>query len=483
MPGPATDAARAEARDRFDRGLRLFNTGDNAGALVEFRRAFELVENVLVLYNIGLVYAQMGRAVEAADALERVLANPGSLSPERIAFARKIRDEQKARVAEVSVEANVEAARIEVDGLEAGKTPLSAPLRVTSGTHVIAVIAPGYAPQRKEIAVAGGEKQSAKFDLVAMQGRMAHLMVKTHVPGADLYADDQRIGTTPLSASVSLPPGPHRIELRRGGYATAGADMTLGDGAMGEVALEPTEDPSAIATSGGALALNLSESQSVLTIDGLPRGVYRAPLRLAAGPHHLLVERGDFLPLERDFNLDPGRTTTIPLALEPTPDYRTRYESRARSQRTWGFISVIGGVVLVGGGVGLVVYDASQRSDGNAKAASLSARIQSMSGDPVCDPARGNDLTSAQYQAQCSGPLAAADAQVTDANTRDYFAWGAVGLGAAGAALGTILLLTADDPHRYDQPNPTSLGATLWRAVPSFWTRRGGGGVSWSGAF
>ncbi|HEV3191525.1 MAG TPA: PEGA domain-containing protein, partial [Polyangiaceae bacterium] len=222
--------ARSEAGDRFDRGLRLINAGDNAGALVEFRRAYSLVPNVVVLYNIGLLYAQMGRSVEATAALGNVLTSPGTLSLDRLERARRVRDEQAARVAEVDVRANVEGARIEVDGVETGKTPAAAPLRVTSGTHVVGLVAPGFTPQRKEIALAGGEKQSLVFELVAMQGRLARVLVKTHLPGADLYADDQRIGTTPLAASVTLAPGRHRLELRRAGYSTASTEVTLSDG-------------------------------------------------------------------------------------------------------------------------------------------------------------------------------------------------------------------------------------------------------------
>ena len=77
----ATDdaQARAEARERFDRGLRLFEEGDNGGALAEFKRAHELVPNPLVLFNIGLVYAALGRPVEATDALDRVLRDAGRL--------------------------------------------------------------------------------------------------------------------------------------------------------------------------------------------------------------------------------------------------------------------------------------------------------------------------------------------------------------------------------------------------------------------
>ena len=128
------DAGPADrGRERFDRGLRLFNRGDTAGALAEFKRAYALIPNVLVLYNIGLVYAQMGRPVEASDALDHVLANPSALSPERLATARRTRDEQAAQTAEVNVTANVEGATVEESTASNRQAPLARPLRVTSG--------------------------------------------------------------------------------------------------------------------------------------------------------------------------------------------------------------------------------------------------------------------------------------------------------------------------------------------------------------
>ena len=59
---------RKEAADRFDHGLRLFNEGDNPGALLEFKRAFELSGERSILMNVGLVYAEMGRPVDAVAA-------------------------------------------------------------------------------------------------------------------------------------------------------------------------------------------------------------------------------------------------------------------------------------------------------------------------------------------------------------------------------------------------------------------------------
>jgi tetratricopeptide (TPR) repeat protein len=73
----ALDSARNEARERFSRGLNLFENGDNGGALAEFKRANELIPNRLVLFNIGLVYAAMDRPLEAAGTLEKVIKDAG----------------------------------------------------------------------------------------------------------------------------------------------------------------------------------------------------------------------------------------------------------------------------------------------------------------------------------------------------------------------------------------------------------------------
>ena len=48
-----------EARRRFDRGVKLYSEGDFTLAVIEFERAYELVANYRVLYNIGHVSIQL----------------------------------------------------------------------------------------------------------------------------------------------------------------------------------------------------------------------------------------------------------------------------------------------------------------------------------------------------------------------------------------------------------------------------------------
>jgi hypothetical protein len=258
----------------------------------------------------------------------------------------------------------------------------------------LALLAPRAASAQQSDPAAGGQ---------ATPRRQAHLEVKTHVPGADVFADGQPIGTTPAAASFSLSPGVHSIELRRPGYTTARADVTLEEGASREVTLEPEEDATSRPSMGGLLALRLTESDVVLTIDGHLRGIYAAPLQLPRGPHHLVAQRENFEPVGSDFVIEPGRATTLHLVLEPTPEYRTRFVSSARSQRTWGLVSMVSGFVVTAVGEGLVLSDAS-------------------------------------------------------ANLRGDLGWPLVGVGAAGVVLGIVLLATAEDPLRYDVARPTASG-------------------------
>lgn len=470
---PSPPAAKNEARERFDRGIALFNDGDNAGALAEFKRAYELIPNPLVLYNIGLVYAAMGRPVDAVAALDKVLAAPGSLAEDKLARAKRTHAEQSARIASLVVATNVPAT-LQIDNVEVGTTPLQAPLRVAGGVHVIGAVASGYAPTRKEVTVAGGDKAEVRLELTQMEGRVAHVSVKSHLPAADVVVDDQVAGKTPLPQSLTLAPGKHVVELRRAGYVSARQELNLGEGASAEVALEPEEDRAAIATGGGRLALDLSESLAVVTIDGRSRGPYTESLRLAPGLHRLLVERGGFEPVERDVDVAPGTSTTVHIVLDPTPETRASYADRTSSRRTWGLIALGGGALVAGGAVGFLVWNAGKRSDAKRDFDAAEANVTNKVG--ICDSA-----TTTFDQDKCNSTAKEAESRVNAANARNVYGYVGLGLGAIGAGFGAYLLFTNDDPHRYDR---TRSEASVWRSLRPFaWTSAHGGGAAVVGAF
>ncbi len=451
--GAGPSDPKSEARERFGRGLRLFNDGDNAGALAEFERAYSLAPHPFVLYNIGLVHSAMGRSVDAADALGRVLESPGNLDAEKIERAKKTRDAALARIAEIALTANVDGAEIEVDGIVMGKTPLPSPLRVTSGRRILGVVAPGYAPERREVSVAGQTKIDVRFQLKPFEGRLAHLELRSSVPGVDVLVDDKPVGKTPLPTTLALIPGKHRIELRRPGFSAEKRELDVGEGATGRMTVDPTPDPSALSTEGGRLALDLTESDAVVKIDGKPQGKYLASIRLPYGPHALVVERDGFDPVVRQVNVARGGTTTVRIELEPTPEYRASYEKKAALFRTWGWVGVISGAVVAGAGTGYLIWNNGKKNDYLDEAESYVAAPGNTAHSGLCDKTGGPSGTSYDSD-ECNRLKAVALDDYDAAKKRDLFGWLGVGVGAAAAITGGVLLLTGDDADRYTHERP-----------------------------
>jgi hypothetical protein len=471
QPKPAPDP-KAEARSRFDGGIALFEEGNNAAALAEFQRAYDLIPNQVVLFNIGLVYAAMNRPAEAADALQKVVKEPAGLAPDIVARANQTLSQQRGRIAEVTVGCNVPAT-IEVDNVEAAKAPLAGPLKLAGGSHIVGAIAAGYTPQRKQITVAGGAKSSLQFDLTPMEGRLAHLSLKSRLPGADVMLDGELVGRTPLTSSLTLMPGSHKVELVRPGYRTARTELTLGDGASGEIALEPEEDRAEIARVGGDLKLAITETEALVTVDGTPRGPYTASLRLAHGTHHLLVERGGFRPNERDVDVAVGQTTVVPVALDPTPEMRELYVGRARSQRTWAWIGIGGGLAFAGGGTAFLLANASAKSDARADRDAAVGRLEREEG--VCDVGSINGDFDA-----CNRAIFSAQDKLDSVKGRDVIGYVGLGVGAAAAGLGLFFLLTGDNPTKYDKKPTSDVVGSL---TPRFAVGPGGAAFAVSGIF
>jgi len=165
-PQAAQAGEKEEARKHYDRALELADDGQPEGAIVEFRRSYDLTHHFAVLYNIGQVYVSLARPVEAVDAYERYLADGG----EKIAAARRADVEkeiarQKARIATLEIRGLPEGAVVRLDGKEIAKAPIAAPVRVGVGTHAIAASAEGYEPAETEVTVAGEDRRVVELAL------------------------------------------------------------------------------------------------------------------------------------------------------------------------------------------------------------------------------------------------------------------------------------------------------------------------------
>ncbi|MGC4088077.1 MAG: PEGA domain-containing protein [Polyangiaceae bacterium] len=471
-PAKSVEAAKAEARERFDRGLKLFNQLDNEGALAEFTRAYELVPHPLVLYNIALVYVAMAKPVQAKEAFDRLLAAPAGLDAAKLERVRGERDQQAALIAEVQISTTVNNAVVEVDGVEAGKTPLSAPLRLSSGSHIVGIVASGYVPLRKQVTLAGNTTTPLAFELVPAEAVLAHVEVRSRVPKLEVLLDGQFVGLTPLPASLAIVPGAHRIESRRNGYRPLTQSIEVGAGSTGAIDLNPELDPAALAQTGGQLELTISEPGAVVFVDGESRGQYQTPLMLAAGEHFARIERADFYPVERRVMVPAKGKVTVLVDLEPTPEKRARYRSATVTRRTWGYVASGAGLLIAGSAVGFLVWNSGEKDDKKYLYDRQAARF---------NPGEECDRAGVQ-PATCVSELNLALDNLDKARSRDVF--GYIGLAAGGAVLGTglVLLLGNDDPNRYEPKAESDVFSNV-KVTPSAWITPGSSGVGLAGTF
>jgi hypothetical protein len=263
------------------------------------------------------------------------------------------------------------------------------------------------------------------------------------------------------------------VEVRRAGYVSAKQAVTLGPGSSGRLELDPTADPAALARDGGLLALSISEPDAVVYVDGEARGAYSGPLRLAPGAHRIRVERAHFLPFQRVVTVPKAANASVTIELEPTPEKRAEYRSATVAQRTWGFVTTGAGAAVTLGSVGFLIWNAAEESDA-ADRFDAEAAKQEPGGE--CDRAGGMQTDA------CLQALELALEDLDSVRSREKFGWIGAGVGVAATALGVTLLLTNDDPDRYE-PRPESDVFGRLELVPHGWFGKGAAGAGFTGRF
>ena len=264
--------------------------------------------------------------------------------------------------------------------------------------------------------VAGRDTAAVHFDLVAIEGLLAHVALRCRVPGADVWADGERIGVTPLDKTVTLAPGSHRLEVRRAGYETISRAIVLEDGAQAELTLNPTIDRAALGREGGQLAVRASETQAVMSVDGDEPRLLRGVLNLPRGPHRLRLERGGFLAAERDVAVALGIFSEVDVVFEPTPDTRASYVASAESRRTWSWVTVSGGVAIAASGVVLALVENGKLPSARTELADANADSTRGAG-LSCDPAIPHGPDPAAQEAACAARLNDAASKVDQLTT------------------------------------------------------------------
>jgi hypothetical protein len=192
---------------------------DFAGASANFERSVALYPTQNSLFNLANCYKALQRYGDALAVIERLKRDfAGKLKPEIKEAAERQQQDIQSLVARLTLRALPADATIKIDGKDFGQGPTLGPLLLGPGEHEIEATRPGHRSERRTVKLVSGVERSEKFVLEVETGQV---VVQVNLAGASVFVDGQQVGTTPLTETLSLPPGKHVLGVRAADHEDA----------------------------------------------------------------------------------------------------------------------------------------------------------------------------------------------------------------------------------------------------------------------
>jgi hypothetical protein len=241
------DAAEVEAL--IAKGNELRRAGTPGPALPYFQKAYELARTPRTVGQLGLAELAAGYPVEAADHLAAALQSPND--PSIVKYKQMLADALKlarAQVGDLAVDGSPAGAEVVVDGRAVGTLPLASPVKLAARNAEVIVRAPGYAPHKEVVPIAGGQRHQLTVTLEKIDKPAAAPPVVT--PAASPAAPASGAAPIPAASSPVLVDehggaGASHSGLRTAAWICGGAAVAaVGTGvAMNLVARSHLDDP------------------------------------------------------------------------------------------------------------------------------------------------------------------------------------------------------------------------------------------------
>ena len=157
--------AKVEAKGHFEAGLALFKAEKYDAAALELEASVKLYPTKGGLFNLASVYKVMSRYDDALAAIDRLEKEYGTkLDAEMRGVLAKIKTEIATLAARLDVVVEPAGAALTIDGRKVGKSPLSKPVLVDPGDHVVRATLTGYSAAESTVQVIS--RQTGKVRLV-----------------------------------------------------------------------------------------------------------------------------------------------------------------------------------------------------------------------------------------------------------------------------------------------------------------------------
>jgi len=177
----------------------------------------------------------------------------------------------------------------------------------------------------------------------------------------------------------------------------------------------------------GFLSVHANEEGARVMLDGKLVGTTPLPLmKVSGGMHDVELVKDGFVTWANEVELTPGEQATVNAILVPSAKFRDEFASRERTRRyfAWGLLGL--GVASAAGSAAFYVLAADKADESRTKTSELEARPN--------DTALRNEIS-----------------EVNDAGRTQYVLyWVLMGSTVAASAGSLYLLLTGEDPARYE---------------------------------
>ena len=213
--------------------------------------------------------------------------------------------------------------------------------------------------------VSDSDRSDATSLLDTVKEFISRVEIKSNESGASVFIDDVSMGTTPLSASLPVDMGSHKVRVSKAGFVDFAATVELPGGRPFSIAADLVAEHHE-----GKLRV-VAAPRDVVRIDGKVVGTGLWEGVLPSGTHSVYVTGQDKIAHQTEVVITDNQLSSLHVALENRP---TQGVDRS-GVPTWVWIA--GGVLVAGGGVGayflLKPHDAGYQSpnEGNWGAISL----------------------------------------------------------------------------------------------------------------
>ena len=133
------------ARKDWDAARDLLDTSDFAGALVEYKRAYDESKNPRVLYNVAVCLKNLRHYARAEVTFKQELTDgAGKISAAEEADVKSAIQALDPFVSTLEVTANETGATLLIDGEAVGQTPFDKPVPIDVGPHEVRLHKDGF---------------------------------------------------------------------------------------------------------------------------------------------------------------------------------------------------------------------------------------------------------------------------------------------------------------------------------------------------